>query len=184
MNPVPGRKLSLFNRAFGTITILGVFYLNIAEIAQVSCLRLNLPRPYLLAELFNMVTVWSTYTEWNSGVEAEAVAVGKFDENGEPQWMTIDLRPYLPSLPEDANRLLIFDVDVDANGETDQGSREKHEQDYARIVDVLEHCHNRAHPEMPVEQMRLFHVWWPSSRFGYFHLYDQRSRRLLNAGSR
>ena len=183
MNSSPEPKLSLFNRTLATVAIISVFYLNMAEILQVSCLRLNLPRPYVLAELFHMFTLWSTYTEWNSGFEAEAVAVGKVDENGEPQWIAIDVQQYLPFVHGDANRLLIFDDDVDATGETDDGRRQTHKREYARIVDVLERCHNRAHPEMPLEQMRLFHVWWPSSRYGYFHLYDQRSRRQLNVKS-
>lgn len=183
MNSLPERKLSLFNRILATIAIFGVFYLNMAEILQVSCVQLNLPRPYVLAELFHMFTLWSNYTEWNSGFEAEAVAVGKFEENGEPQWIAIDVQQYLPFVHADANRLLIFDDDVDTNGNTAPNNQRRYEREYARIVDVLERCHNRAHPEMPVERMRLFHVWWPSSRFGYFQLYDQRSRRLLNAKS-
>lgn len=184
MNTSPHRTLSRYQRIGVTFAVVSVFYLNVGEILQVSCVQWNLPRPYVLANLFHMFTLWSTYTEWNSAFEAEAVVVGTPDKNVEPQWVAIDIHPYLPAIHGDANRLLIFDDDVNAAGELSDPSQQKHSREYARIVDVLERCHNRAHPEMLIEQLRLYHVWWPSSRFGYFHLYEQRSQRLLYAKPR
>lgn len=181
MTSSPTDKPSLFNRALATMTIISVFYLNMAEILQVSCMGLSLPRPYAAADLFHMFTLWSSYTEWNSGYEADAIAVGTKDENGEPQSVTIDVHEYLPSVHGDANRLLSIHEDIGADDDPDPASWPTRERDYARVVDVLQRCHNRAHPEMPIDQMQLYLVWWPSSRFGYFHQYDQRSRRLLYA---
>lgn len=181
MNASPKRKLNRLNRTLATVVIVGVFYLNLAEILQVSCVQLSLPRPYVMYELFHMFTLWSSYTEWNSAYEAEAVVAGPHDGEQVPQWISIDVHQYLPPVYGDANRLMNLDDDFDANRPPDEDSPPKHAREYARIVEVLKRCHNRAHPEQPVDHLRLFFVWWPSSPLGYFHEYDQRARRLIYA---
>ena len=70
MNSSSDGKQPHGNRTLITVAIVFVCYMNLAEIMDVSCLRLSLPRPYPLAQLFHMFSLWSDYTEWNSGYEA------------------------------------------------------------------------------------------------------------------
>ncbi len=185
MNSSSDGKQPHGNRTLITVAIVFVCYMNLAEIIEVSCLQLSLPRPYPLAQLFHMFSLWSDYTEWNSGYEAEGLAINRHKAQSDSPWIPIHVHEFFPSIHGDANRMLSIHDDLGVSSEqgfeNEQNSdfRIPREQDSSRLLEALIRCHNRAHPDMPIDRMRLYLVCWPSSPRGYFHQYDQRWRRLL-----
>jgi hypothetical protein len=166
---------SLVRFAPPTVMIFALFYLNIASIIQAARTRVRLPQPTATDHLFRMFSLFSGYTTRNKSYEAEASIADTEDETGEPRWIPIDLTLYFPQVHGEANRRInLHSVSRD--------NAEKRQRDYARLVDVIRLRHNREHPDLPIDRLRIYLITWPKDKQGRWERFEERQRVLVYSG--
>ena len=164
-------RLTLGARLLPAALALVLVYLNLAALFTSCGIRIELARPWYLHRPFQIFTLFSYYTSTNYGFEAVARVAGSGDSADGERWIPIDLYAYFPQVTGEANRRIYQDSFLH------DPARQRKGQAY--VLERIKALHNRNHPDLPIDRIRMYLLSWPKHTTGYKGHYDQRERRLM-----
>ena len=153
----------LRGRAIPIAIILAVFYCDGAMILHQSDIRAKPPIPGPVARMFQMFSVFSSYSTEHHAFEARALVRSADDDPADAQWRDFPLYDYFPVPYGDSYRRI--------SSMTKQSPQ--------RMIEQLKRMHHERHPDEVIERMALYRIRWPKGYQSFHEFHEVRKRSLI-----